>query len=114
MALWNIRVIDGVVALADEDGDAWDSFNGRPDPYVTVEVVGLSGETEVADDTVFPAWDEIVLEEVNTVQLQGEVEFAVRSAAYEAALGFFRSGNGGAVALWTCICGNDRLISRYM
>lgn len=77
MALWNIRILDGVVALTNEDGDSWDAFNGLPDPYVSVEVVGLSGETEVVDGELFPVWDEIVLEEVNTVQLQGEVEFTV-------------------------------------
>jgi hypothetical protein len=80
MALWDIRIIDGTVALADEDGDAWDSFNNLPDPYVVVEVVGMSGETAVQMDTVFPVWDEVVLEGVNTVQLQGDVEFAVRDS----------------------------------
>ncbi len=77
MALWDIVIHDGVIALTDVDGYAWDSFNGLPDPYVTVEVVGMYGETDYVDDTVFPTWEQTVLTGVTTVQLQGDVQFSV-------------------------------------
>ncbi len=77
MALWDVVVVDGEVAIADMDGDAWDSFNGLPDPYVTIEVVGASGETEVIDDSLFPSWDETVLSGVTSTQLQQGGEIAV-------------------------------------
>lgn len=83
MALWNIRIVDGILPVSDEDGDAWDPFNELPDPYVEVEVVGMSGSTEVQDNTVFPAWDEIVLEGVSTVQLQDDVEFTVWDSDFD-------------------------------
>lgn len=77
MALWDITVIDGTVALTDPDGDAWDSFNGLPDPYVTMEVVGTSGETTVFDNSIFPVWNELVLVGVNSTQLEGGLEISV-------------------------------------
>jgi len=77
MALWDIAVVDGIVALTDADGDAWDSFNGLPDPYVTMEVVGSYGETLVSHDTVFPVWDETVLVGVNSTQLEGGLDVSV-------------------------------------
>ncbi len=77
MALWDITALDGTVALTDPDGDAWDSFNGLPEPYVAMEVVGSSGETEAIDDTVFPVWNEVVLVGVNSVQLEGGLEVSV-------------------------------------
>jgi len=80
MAVWDLIIHEGTVALTDEDGDAWDAFNGLPDPYVRVEVVGMSGETSVVQDNTFPEWNEAVLEGITTVQLQGEVEFSVRDS----------------------------------
>ncbi|MGH1344230.1 MAG: C2 domain-containing protein [Nannocystales bacterium] len=77
MALWDVRVFNGTVALTDADGDAWDSFNGLPDPYVSMEVVGNSGETAVIMDELFPEWDEVVLVGVNSVQLEGGLTVSV-------------------------------------
>ncbi len=77
MAPWDVSVIDGVIALTDPDGDPWDSFNGLPDPYVILEVVGASGETALEQDTIFPAWNAVVLEAVSTTQLQGGLTIEV-------------------------------------
>ncbi len=77
MALWDVTVVDGVIALTDPEGTPWDSFNGLPDPYAVVEVVGATGETEVQDDTIFPVWDAVVLEAVSTTQLQGGLTIEV-------------------------------------
>ena len=77
MALWDVTVLDGTISLTDPDGDAWDSFNGLPDPYVTMEVVGANGETEVIDGDIFPVWNEVVLMGVNSTQLEGGLEISV-------------------------------------
>lgn len=77
MALWDVTVVEGTIALTDANGDAWDSFNGLPDPYVTMEVVGADGETEVIDDDIFPVWNETILVGVNSVQLEGGLEISV-------------------------------------
>ena len=77
MAMWDITVVDGIVPLTDADGDAWDSFNGLPEPYVVLTVVGASGETAYIDDELFPEWNEVVLSGVNSVQLEGGLEVAV-------------------------------------
>jgi len=76
-ALWDIVVYDGQVAVVDLDGDPWDAFGGVPDPYVTIEAAGASGESEVQSDTFFPEWNEVVVEGVSTAQLMGPVEIAV-------------------------------------
>ncbi|MBV1858252.1 MAG: hypothetical protein KUG77_07560, partial [Nannocystaceae bacterium] len=76
-ALWDITVTDGTVALTDSDGDAWDSFNGLPDPYVSMEVVGDTGETAVIQDELFPEWDETILVGVSSTQLEGGLELSV-------------------------------------
>lgn len=77
MALWDVTVLDGTIALTDANGDAWDSFNGLPDPYVTMEVVGDDGETEVIDNSIFPVWNETILVGVNSTQLEGGLEISV-------------------------------------
>lgn len=77
MALWDVSVIEGVVPLTDADGDAWDSFGGLPDPYVTMSVIGQSGETAAIDNELFPEWNELVLTAVNTVQIEGGLEISV-------------------------------------
>ncbi len=77
MAEWDVIAVDGMVAVVDENGDAWDSFNGLPDPYVTLEVVGMSGESAFDSDTEFPVWNETVLTAVTSTQLEAGLEASV-------------------------------------
>ena len=80
MAQWDVIAVDGTVAITDENGDAWDSFNGLPDPYVRLEVVGMSGETDDDDGTSFPVWNQTVLTGVTSVQLEAGLEASVVDA----------------------------------
>ncbi|MBL4683296.1 MAG: hypothetical protein JKY37_01810 [Nannocystaceae bacterium] len=77
MALWDLTLLDGEVNPADPMGDAWDLFQGLPDPYVTINIIGAPVESEFVDNTVFPVWDEVVAQDVTTVQLTAELTFTV-------------------------------------
>ncbi|MEM6992802.1 MAG: C2 domain-containing protein [Myxococcota bacterium] len=77
MALWDLTLLSGEVSLTDPNGEPWDAFNGLPDPFVTIDLIGAPVSSSVADDTVFPVWDELVAEGVTTVQLMDELTFTV-------------------------------------
>lgn len=71
-----------VIAPTDPNGNTWDSFNGLPDPYAVMSVPGQSGETAVIDDELFPEWNEVVLTNVTTTQLQAGLELGVRDSDF--------------------------------
>ena len=91
-ALWDVTIHQGVIAPTD-DGEAWDPFNGLPDPYVVVSVGGMTGQSSVFEDELFPSWDELLLSNVTTLQLQDNLEIEV----FDSDFGFDQLICGGVV-----------------
>ncbi len=58
---WTITVNSAIVSAVDENGSAWDTFSGLPDPYVTGALTDdfiVDWATATIDNTLTPNWDE--------------------------------------------------------
>lgn len=78
---WRIVVVQGTMPLTKSTGAPWDegAFIGfdLPDPYVMVSLdgVGLAGETSAAEDDVYPTWNEEVVSQIASTEFTSELSF---------------------------------------